>query len=790
MLDRGNLLQNRYTIKRIIKAGKLSNVYLVEDSQLIKEWVLKEFLIKIENPRLMELALRNFEKEVAILASLKHTGIPEIVDYFTENGRQYLVMEYIPGKSLDKILEETFHPMYEPEVVNIGVQIAAILYHLHRQIPPIFFRKLIPSHIMITPGGKVKLIDFDLGRHFKPFKDIRRKKSGTPGYAPPEQIAQNIVNEQTDIYALGAILHQMITLRDPSELSNVFKFPDITTLNPKATPALAKIISKATAYKPSERYFSALEMKRDLDALKKEWEAHISSDIPIKRENSQKPRSSSKGAKALPTTEITLPPELTSSSRSTSPKKANLFKSFLRKPVWFKIATLAGISFLVTLIVLGIFKIYHWNKKPKNTVESPYALVKDRRILEYRKKGIELYKEGKKTSDTVKLASAVNYLTKVVSAHPTDVISQVYLQNSYVLLKNDKYVKVAALLSLTGDDFESGAQMLAGIGLAQALHNKSDKGPPIFVEVCDDESSLEKAVQIAAKLSKRKDLLAVIGPIRTPFLLNTSALLNEAKIVQIAPTGVCAGVENLGRYIFRIMGGGRNIGINMADIALRKLGLKRIVLLYDPAQGYSKAIADIFYQEAQRIGGAEIKRIQVSLDSKSYKKAVEEIKKYKPDGIFFVAYHMHQAKLAKELKKAHVRAVHLAPVAAYSIQLINQGGKAVEGIIFNSFFFPEITGGEGEKFVKLYREKYGGVYPNFRAAAAYDAMRVVSLGVEHGATTPRELLIFIRKELKKEMVFGATGKLSFDEYGRREEINFFPMTVKNGKFTLYKPKKR
>lgn len=779
VLRRGDILRNRYTVKKIIKPGEKSNIYLVEDSHLMKEWVLKEFTIEVENPHLLKTSFKKFERQVALLAGLKHPGIPEFVDHFVLDNTQYLVMEYVPGKSLADVLEETFHPMYEPDVLKIGIQLAGTLHYLHKQSSPIIFRDLKPSNIMITPDFKVKLIDFNLGRYFTHFKDIRRKKSGTPGYAPPEQIGRDVYNEQTDIYALGAILHQLITLRDPTDLPNVFKFPTPSSINVRVSGELDKIITRATAYKAADRYFSVLEMKRELEALLKQWEVK-NQGRPAKKGFSKESAGKRHRVK------FATPPGLESLDEKTPSK----IGSFTRKTITRYIVA----AVVLILVIFAGVQVYRLvtsgqNQRIKNTVESPFANVRNKRILKYREKGIELYKKGSSSGDTAQLASAVNYLTKVVSAHPTDVESQVYLQNLYVLLKKQPHARVAVILSLSGDDFESGSQILAGVALAQSLHNKKGEGLPLLVEIFDDKSSLEEAIKIAVKLSKRKDLLAVIGPIRSPFLFNTSAFFEEAKIVQIAPTAVCADKENLGDYIFRIAGNGKNLGIYMAKFAVDELGLKRLALVYDPAQSYSKPVGDVFRKTVEEMGKATVETFEVSLDSMDYSDAIEELKKFHPDGVFFVAYQMHQAKFARQLKEAGVKTVHLATSAAYSDQLINLGGRAVEGLIFDTYFFPGLGTDTAGKFVKLYREKYDGVDPNFRSALAYDSVLVVSRALERGIKTPEELKRFIREVLGKEVkLSGSTGSLSCDKYGRRENANLIPLTVKHGKFVLYKKK--
>ncbi len=341
-------------------------------------------------------------------------------------------------------------------------------------------------------------------------------------------------------------------------------------------------------------------------------------------------------------------------------------------------------------------------------------------------------------------------------------------------------------MSITGENFEAGRQMLAGIGLAQENHNKKEDIPPVVVEVYDDKSSLSEAVALATEVSKNDGLLAVIGPVRSSFLLNTAPFFEKSKIVQVAPTAVCSDLENLGSYIFRSSGDGRYLGKKMGEFSVNELGLKRIAVIYDQFDPYSSINGKIFLNTVKELKKSDTKELHLSLEETDYSPVVDELKEYHPDGVFFVGYHQHQAKLAKKMKEAGIKTIHLATVATYSNQLITQGGDSVEGLTFQSFFFPESPFETQKNFTKEYLQKYGGVTPNFRSAMAYDSMLVISEAIVKGAETPTELADYIKEELKiSDKLLGATGVLSFDKNGCREEISLIPISVQNGQFKLY-----
>jgi len=778
MLKRGDIIKNRYTIKQVISSSDSTSVYLVDDSDLMKEWIMKEFVIQIDNPQAVAIAIQKFEKEVTVLAGLRHAGIPEIVDHFAIANQQYLVMEYIRGKSLSQVLEETFQPMYEPDVLRFGIQLAGILHFLHKQAPPLIFRDLKPSNIMVTGDNLVKLINFGLGRHFRSIKDINTRKIGTPGYAPPEQFGRDIFDRRTDIYALGSILHQLITLRNPTKISNVFKFPPITEINQKASKEFEEIINKATAYQPSGRYFNALDMKRDMEVLFNSLKSGRS-----KRAKTKKVEKTGQPKVEFFTETVQYgsyePPEEEKESLITR------LKPILKKAILPVIIVLV----LVLLILGGIHLFSPKKKKPpsENTIESPFANIKDKRVMKIREEGIAHYNKGVKNSDNAELALAISKLQKVVTAHPTDVISHICIENATILIKKKPYIKVAVLLPITGSNFEAGMLILSGVAIGQFQHNRSGKCEKIFIEIFDNKSKPEENIKLASELSKRKDILAVIGPVRSPFVSSSSTFFNESKIVQIAPTGSCADIDNLGDFIFRTSGDGRDLASDMARFTSKNLGLRRIAVVFDPTQSYSKVIGELYNEKISKIKGIKTRVFHMSLDSSNYSNLIKEIKEYSPDGIFMMTYQDQQGELSRELKKAGIKAAQLSTVSVYSPQLIKDGGKAVEGIIFNSSFYPGGVFPGARKFIIQFDEKFGGIHPNFRAALGYDSIMAVASALDRGITTSEGLKNFLKKTLGKKVKFeGATGEISFDKYGKRERRNLVHITVKNGKFVLYR----
>jgi serine/threonine protein kinase len=211
-------------------------------------------------------ALTQFQTEARILTRLTHPNLPKVYDYFSLSGKHYIIMEYVKGKTLEAILHSRKgQPVDERLALSWALQICRAMQFLSVQKPPVVFRDLKPSNIMIESDGKVKLIDFGIARFFKENKREDTYVYGTPGYAAPEQYGTGQTNVRSDIFSLGATLHHCLTGRAPSE--SLLEFPDARSLNPKLNKGTARILAKALDQDMGRRYKTALDMKRALQSV-------------------------------------------------------------------------------------------------------------------------------------------------------------------------------------------------------------------------------------------------------------------------------------------------------------------------------------------------------------------------------------------------------------------------------------------------------------------------------------------------------------------------------------------
>jgi serine/threonine protein kinase len=270
----GTMLSNaRYKIEKLIAAGGMGAVYRATDMRFKRYCAVKEMLDQFRTESERAQAVEWFAREAALLLELNHACIPRVRDFFVENGRNYLVMDFIEGRTLSEVMEHDgtipgvngARGVTEARARSWGQQLCNVLSYLHRQAPPIIFRDLKPANIMVTEREEIKLIDFGIARTFQ--AQNQSTIIMTPGYAPPEQLYGR-AEPRSDIYALGATLHKVLTRHDAANNQpGIFNFPTVRTLRPDISVAFDQVIMKALSPTIEQRWSGATEMERALIAL-------------------------------------------------------------------------------------------------------------------------------------------------------------------------------------------------------------------------------------------------------------------------------------------------------------------------------------------------------------------------------------------------------------------------------------------------------------------------------------------------------------------------------------------
>ncbi len=271
-LQPGNAVGGHYQIVSKIAQGGMGAVYEVRRqgvSGLGPRLAMKEMsfsMLKVLEPQKRKIIIEGFRREFQLLSRLSHTNLVRAYDYFEAGERQYYVMEYLEGQTLETILDALPPGGFLPveRVLTWARQLCSVLDYLHAQSPPIIYRDLKPSNIMeMRADQAVKLFDFGIARFYKPGQKRDTLRFGTDGYLAPEVIARHAqTNPQTDVYALGVLLHQLLTCNDPQ--IDPFRLPPVQSINPQVPDPVAAAVERASTLDPTRRTATVRDVLADL----------------------------------------------------------------------------------------------------------------------------------------------------------------------------------------------------------------------------------------------------------------------------------------------------------------------------------------------------------------------------------------------------------------------------------------------------------------------------------------------------------------------------------------------
>ncbi|MDQ7822331.1 MAG: SUMF1/EgtB/PvdO family nonheme iron enzyme [Candidatus Eremiobacteraeota bacterium] len=260
-LSTGTLLDGRYVIESLVSSGGFGKVYRAKDTRFSSEVALKEMTGQAGSDEEQSVFQRYFRQEAQVLRSLKHPSLPRVIDYFSEQDRFFLVMDFIMGESLRSLIEgRAGNPVPEEEVLEWFFLLLDIMEYLHGQEPPIIHRDIKPDNLIWQAGRKaLYLVDFGIVRVGCATKTL---SYGTPGYAPPEQ-AQGLAHPSMDIYSAGATLHHLLSGVDPA--GHPFDFEPLGTVRRDIQRAFADTVDRMVALKAKERFQSVGEIREFFD---------------------------------------------------------------------------------------------------------------------------------------------------------------------------------------------------------------------------------------------------------------------------------------------------------------------------------------------------------------------------------------------------------------------------------------------------------------------------------------------------------------------------------------------
>jgi eukaryotic-like serine/threonine-protein kinase len=280
VLEPGTVLRGRYQIVELVGQGGMGSVYKATDCRLdgrvcaIKE-VIPELLSSTPDQALDQ-TVDQFYQEASVLARLDHPNLPKVSDYFSENRREYLVMDFVAGRNLQEVLGEARQQdrfLAEPQVLVWAAQLLDALSYLHAQDPPVVHRDIKPSNIKLTPHGTAKLVDFGLVKVLSP-DDSRTvtviQGRGTVAYTPLEQYGGDTghTDVRSDIYSLGAMLYHLLSGQPPYDAKERFLKPGclipLRQINPAISVRTERVIFQCLAMHPDERPVNIAEVRMAL----------------------------------------------------------------------------------------------------------------------------------------------------------------------------------------------------------------------------------------------------------------------------------------------------------------------------------------------------------------------------------------------------------------------------------------------------------------------------------------------------------------------------------------------
>ncbi len=256
----GTVIAGRYEILKEIGHGGMSTVYLANDTHMNRNWAVKE-VAKEGTDRNEKVFSNNPVAEAHLLKRLDHPFLPRITDIIDNDTTFYIIMDFIEGESLDKVLKE-YGAQPEERVIEWAMQICDVLSYLHNQKPPIIYRDMKPENLMLKPNGNICIIDFGIAREYKEQNLSDTIALGTPGYAAPEQY-NGQTDQRSDIYALGMTMCHLLTGVYPARGDG---YMPVRQYNPALSEGIEAIINKCVEPAAEKRYQSCAELLVDLQS--------------------------------------------------------------------------------------------------------------------------------------------------------------------------------------------------------------------------------------------------------------------------------------------------------------------------------------------------------------------------------------------------------------------------------------------------------------------------------------------------------------------------------------------
>jgi ABC-type branched-subunit amino acid transport system substrate-binding protein len=641
-----------------------------------------------------ESIMRAIATRLADLA--QHPGFPNVIDLFLERGTYFIVLEYPEGETLASVLKRQGGALPEQAVAEYGRKLCEMLSVLSSQQPPLVHGSINPDTIIVnTNNNRVTLLHMPF---FPPKEPLNTRDKSSSGYFAPEQ-ARGLIEPSSDLYGLAATLHHAVTGFDPRERTAFFH-PPARRLNPAVTPRMEEILVQALRLSAPQRYTSAREMQKDLEAL-------IAS-YPVQQDR---------------TTSGNEPLRLSSAQMRERSRDSNLLDIGIFASVgvllllFLLFALLRPVSTLVT--PSSSANLAKKNATVTTIAQSTTVVTQEQlaalnaelaiEMQTFQKKGIGI-SDGRFVFDTYAgrsdvglkrqaaqaiqkgdVSSAVNFLTQAVSADPTDGEAQIYHENLHILQNGLPYVTV--VLGLTVDssveDILLGRAELQGAFLAQREINSGRLLPHgLQLRLLIDNSGADNANMaivaqfIANRVSTVGNLdhiIAVVGWPISSQTITASEIIASKHIPLVSETASSVALGGSPPYFFRVSPPDNLEGNTLGKYTVQQLQAKTILVMRDPADPYSVSLADAFTASVKVLNATPISSSADNFTEGTttvavYEDILADAMKKKVDTIFLAGMDVDAVRLAHAVgEEARVK-----PFSKFYKNLKILGGDAVD----------------------------------------------------------------------------------------------------------------
>ncbi|MDT2739756.1 Stk1 family PASTA domain-containing Ser/Thr kinase [Enterococcus canintestini] len=455
MIEIGKKLSGRYLIIGNIGSGGMANVFLAQDLILDREVAIKILRFDFQND---QDAIRRFQREALASTELVHPNIVTVYDVGEEDGMQYLVMEYVKGMDLKQYIKKNY-PIPYLTVVEIMQQIlsAIALAHQHR----IIHRDLKPQNILINEDGVVKIADFGIAIALTETSITQTNTMlGSVHYLSPEQARGSMATNQSDIYAIGIILYEMLTGRVPFDGESAVtialkhfqeEMPAIRTFDHNLPQSLENVVLHATAKNPADRYKTADEMRADLATVlnperlnEPRWQPHAMDDA-------------TKALTPIPEELITQTPP----QEKSQPQKEAQVKKPKKKRKWWLVPIL-----LFVLLCGGLAYAFFSGGKSEVTVPD----VSEMTVAAAKEK---LQQVGLKPGKVEKIPSETVEADRVVKTDPA--IGNVVKEKTEITIYESIGQEKIDMKDVTEENYDDALRMLKNLGFQESNISRKDE---------------------------------------------------------------------------------------------------------------------------------------------------------------------------------------------------------------------------------------------------------------------------------------------------------------------------